>query len=277
LQHAKGNYLIFLDSDDLLAPWALERRYKEINLYSKFDAWVFQGLEFIKTPGDSSKIWFQVEPSIDFTASFLKGNTLWQTTGPIWKKESLLQKQVLWNEDIKIWQDSNFHKHALLKGLQFHFSFESLPDYFIRRGINQPRISNGEREKEMIKEKMKLLESEVKMLELTGIDVNNRKKQLLQKYIYHIYKVKRDFRIDYSKELLLVLSNIKGIKSWDLFLLKELFKTSSNRFRKQVILKLISFTSFKFWDKDSGYKFSVTLPPVKMTLLKQMLLKGCKI
>jgi glycosyltransferase involved in cell wall biosynthesis len=273
LTRANGNYLIFLDSDDLLAPWALEMRYQIISLQSEFDAWVFQGLEFLHTPGDSNRLWFQVEPNMDFLSSFLKGNTLWQTSGPIWKKELLLQKKVLWNEDVKIWQDSNFHKHALVKGLKFHFSFESLPDYFIRRSLNQTRISSGERDKEMIKEKMKVLASEIEMLEQSGVDVKYRKKQLLQKYIYHIYKVKRDFKTDYSEELLHVLSKIKTVRWWDLFLLKTLFNTSSSKIKKQVILKLIDLTSIKFWDNDSGYKFSKTLSPVNMTLLKDKLLK----
>src|SRR5690606_21243974 len=57
VKNARGEYIIFLDSDDLLAPYCLDQRYKEINQCSDFDFWIFPMLTFYSTPGDSKILW----------------------------------------------------------------------------------------------------------------------------------------------------------------------------------------------------------------------------
>ena len=38
---ARGQFVLFLDSDDLLAPWGLETRVREAEAHPDFDFWVF--------------------------------------------------------------------------------------------------------------------------------------------------------------------------------------------------------------------------------------------
>ncbi|MEH6535819.1 MAG: glycosyltransferase family 2 protein [Psychroserpens sp.] len=87
LKHVKGDYVIFLDSDDYLLPFCLEQRVKNINKYHEFDFLVFpMGIK------KNNTIWKQEIPQYeDYLIPFLSANLLWQTMCPIWKVEFIKQ------------------------------------------------------------------------------------------------------------------------------------------------------------------------------------------
>jgi len=52
----------------------------------------------------------------------------------IWKRESLLQKNICWDEKIKAFQDIDFHLLAAYNHLHFEYSNDA-PDYFWRKHL----------------------------------------------------------------------------------------------------------------------------------------------
>lgn len=141
LAAARADYVIFLDSDDMLAPDCLKRRAQVVSENSNADFVVFQGLIFKTKPGDTDFVWNVTNGETDL-CRFLRGDTLWQTTGPIWKK-SALQQLGGFDEQLSSWQDADLHVRALLAKLNYFVRFDLEPDYFYRRHALPSISQNG--------------------------------------------------------------------------------------------------------------------------------------
>lgn len=112
---AQGDYIIFLDSDDLLSPNCLQRRIQVMNEHPEADSAVFPTRIFENTPGDLDVYWNAFTEQ-DALERFFCGDTPWQTTGPIWRRRSL-SRVGGWDERALSWQDWEFHVRALAAGL----------------------------------------------------------------------------------------------------------------------------------------------------------------
>jgi glycosyltransferase involved in cell wall biosynthesis len=117
LSLASGDYVIYLDSDDLLGTSCLERRIEIMKLNPKVDFAVFQSRVFRSVPGDTHFFWnmFTAENDVD---RFLRTDVPWQTAGSIWLKKSLLRLGP-WDERALSWQDWEFHIRAIISGLNY--------------------------------------------------------------------------------------------------------------------------------------------------------------
>lgn len=130
IEQSKGDYLIFLDSDDLLATFCLEQRVTAIEENQDADLIIFPMLFFKSKPGDYNFLW-NVETGEDDVLRFLHADPICQTTGPIWKKSSLVNIG-MWREDLLQWQDLELDLRAWLKGLKYVKKLDLLPDAFTR-------------------------------------------------------------------------------------------------------------------------------------------------
>jgi len=117
LSKSRGDYVIFLDSDDLLDPDCLQDRFKAIH-GSDFDFVVFMTRVFRNSPGDDQRLWnsFTSEDDLD---RFLTNDMPWHTSGPIWKRTTL-DTIGPWDESCHSAQDWEFHIRALTSGLKYH-------------------------------------------------------------------------------------------------------------------------------------------------------------
>lgn len=128
---SEGDYIIFVDSDDYMAPWALENRYCFMEKNTHLDFAVFPCVLFRQHPGDMNLLW-NTDVSINNDSDidrFLMLDTPWQTMGPIWRRSSLARLGP-WNEDLPSWQDFEFHLRALAYKLKYERHAE--PDCFWR-------------------------------------------------------------------------------------------------------------------------------------------------
>ena len=117
LRAARGDYVVFLDSDDLLLPSCLEERLQTMEANLGIDFATFLTGTFFSIPGDSDRLWniFNEDDDLD---RFLRQDMPWQTAGPIWRKESVM-KVGGWDERARSWQDWEFHIRALASGLNY--------------------------------------------------------------------------------------------------------------------------------------------------------------
>ena len=137
---AAGDFLVFVDSDDLLAPWCLERRINEVVQHLDADFWVFQVMLFKHNPGDIDLGWNRLEGENDLDR-FLRPDPPWHTTSPIWRRRAFLDIGGF-NEKVFGWDDADLHIKALLHGLPYCKFTQLLPDAFIRRSDTE-RMSNS--------------------------------------------------------------------------------------------------------------------------------------
>ena len=141
VKNSNGNYIIFLDSDDILAPWCLDSRMKYFNENQNFHFLVFQTLIFKHTILDSKILWNKLKGQNDLSR-FSKSDNVWQTAGVIWKRNALTKLEK-WDEELKCWQDWEFHLRAIIIGLNYR-KIDVIPDNYYRKSydLNENSISN---------------------------------------------------------------------------------------------------------------------------------------
>lgn len=127
LNACSAQWVVFLDSDDLLMPWALKNRVDFFHQSPRADLCLFQSYNVYR----NGKPTFRSNPkSSDYLLDFLTFQTTFQTTTPIWRKLFLL-KIGGWTEEISHWQDPNLHCKAIIKGAKLVWGSE-IPDTVIR-------------------------------------------------------------------------------------------------------------------------------------------------
>ena len=85
IEKAVGDYIIFLDSDDLLADYCLKERINAFLINLDFDFLVFQMERFQTTPKLHTKESLDIVSSEHAITKFLELHSLWQVTSPIYK------------------------------------------------------------------------------------------------------------------------------------------------------------------------------------------------
>lgn len=111
---ANGEFLIFLDADDLLMSFCLEQRIKEVHLRPNEDLYVFPMGVFKKKIGDITlSNWIPPHNESDFLSLFLLHKLPWSICQPIWKK-SFLESIAGFNENFIRLQDVELHTRALI-------------------------------------------------------------------------------------------------------------------------------------------------------------------
>jgi glycosyltransferase involved in cell wall biosynthesis len=108
---SRAEFIVFLDSDDLLRPHCLERRVKIMQQNSTLDFAVFRAGVFVESVGDLTRLYHSQNPGDDLLR-FLSLECPWQTSGPIWRR-SFIDKIGGFDEALLSMQDLELHVRAL--------------------------------------------------------------------------------------------------------------------------------------------------------------------
>lgn len=129
IENALGDYLIFLDADDLLANYCLEQRIQYLNQTPNLDFAVFNMYSF---DGALEHIKLHTKLNTEDPLPYFLGlNCLWQTTCPIWRKEFV--KHYKFNENFLRLQDPEMVVRVLLESnAKYRLVKDSKPDAFYR-------------------------------------------------------------------------------------------------------------------------------------------------
>ncbi len=128
IENATGDYLIFLDSDDLLESFCLEQRANVFFSEPMLDFAVFR-FRYLNHEGNYVENNFDngKEPLINF----LSNKSYWNITCPIWKK-SFLSSIGGFNPNFMRYQDIEMHIRAITQpDVNYKIFFELKPDLII--------------------------------------------------------------------------------------------------------------------------------------------------
>ncbi|MDQ3101430.1 MAG: glycosyltransferase, partial [Bacteroidota bacterium] len=128
IETARGDYVIFLDADDLLGEDCLRSRAGIMDS-DELDLCVFTMEVFRGKKGDSTNRW--IPSSKDPLADFFRHKLPWSVMQPIWRR-SFLKKIGGFDESFTRHQDVEFHTRALLEPGVRYRTVISEPDCFYR-------------------------------------------------------------------------------------------------------------------------------------------------
>ncbi len=141
LAAATADLIVFLDSDDILEPHCLARRVEIMQRNQDLDFMVSGMGAFVRTPGDLGR-----RPVTDLLGDDFLGFLLfelpWQTTGPTWRRQTLMRLGGF-DEDLPSWQDVDLHVRAV--GAQCRYLRFPNVDYHMRWQMDPAKVSIQQR------------------------------------------------------------------------------------------------------------------------------------
>jgi glycosyltransferase involved in cell wall biosynthesis len=142
IRESSAEFIIFLDSDDLLAPDCLARRVETMQRNLDLDFATFQAGIFVHTVGDFRS---DFDPQLigDDLLRFLFFECPWLITGPVWRKASLLRLG-LFDESLPSWQDIELHVRAITAGFRY-LRFPEV-DHHVRWHFESTKVSVEQRQ-----------------------------------------------------------------------------------------------------------------------------------
>ncbi len=172
IEKSTGDYLIFLDSDDLLASFCLQQRIETMQLYPECDFVIFPMLLFKKKPDDLKILW-NIEKPDDDTDRILMGDAVCQGTGTLWKKKSFVDIG-MWDEKLLLWQDVELHLRSFLEPLNYRKRLDLRPDVFLR--ISDVSLSRtGFHSYPKFQSRVRVLEQTLELVKKRGLLAKHKK------------------------------------------------------------------------------------------------------
>jgi GT2 family glycosyltransferase len=157
---AKGEYVLFLDSDDLLAASCLESRVRALEADSNLMYVVGEAEQFNVIPGDVGVTFGDGTERYDFIRSLCM-HYPWQTAGPLWRRR-IFNEMGGWDESLEIGQDMDLGVRALAPGFPYQRLHQR--DYYYRKnpgglGMDKEKLEKQASHLQRIERLRELLES----------------------------------------------------------------------------------------------------------------------
>jgi hypothetical protein len=151
-----GDFVVFLDSDDLLGPTCLENRLKAMREHPDASFAVFPSLLFRQALDDTMLLW-NVDSDEPDLRRFLRSDSVWAMNGPIWRKQFISGLGGC-DEELTCWQDVDLHVRSLLRRPQYVRRLDHAPDCFVRKHLSESISQNGLRGRDSVRSMVRVFE-----------------------------------------------------------------------------------------------------------------------
>lgn len=238
IENSRGNFLMFLDSDDILLPNCLTMRLKVVKENPNFNMWIFPTGIFKKKIGDTNFQWNKLISKDSDIIRFFKHDMPWDITGPFYNL-STLKKGKWFDEDVLIGQDWILHVTLLLREVKYMKCYEGKATIqnYCRRDIAEKSMTNIGLSQD------KLLSMYSALYRVASHCIHNKKKypkEIIFDFILRESKLFYKFNLKAeSKSFLLLLFDSKLI-SYLSFLKLYL------RVNYKIVEKVLDFISYRF-------------------------------
>lgn len=194
LKRATGEFVMFLDSDDLLISTCLANRLADLRFYTDVDYCVYPMGLFHRQIGDSNVI-CNIPTSEKPLHRFLNRDIAWLISGPIWKRTTL-QDLGGFDDDLHSQQDYDLHIRALIKGVPFKY-FHREPDTYYRQDVKSlPRLNS--QNVEHFQFRFEMILRHVDLLKEAG-KLNKKEKLLVARYLLDLAQMMRWHIVELGK------------------------------------------------------------------------------
>lgn len=141
IDNAKGDYIMILDSDDIIRPYCLEQRVEFMLKNPEIDFGVFHGASYNQKEEKvvNTNKW-GVDPGGNVLPFFLEANYPFGVWNAMFK--TTVAKETGFDEVLQIYQDFDFIVRVVLQGYTYKFDPDSEVDYLYRQGHSGAITSN---------------------------------------------------------------------------------------------------------------------------------------
>lgn len=139
-------YIVFLDADDLIAPYCFNQRIQFLEDHPSVDFASFPMKAFKTDIYDNTYWGFGIPGPQELILSLLYWKTLQiVVSSNIYRRERLVDAGIRWDENVRSMQDADFNIQSLTTGLVHSFAEQGRIDYFYRQGQStvSKRISDA--------------------------------------------------------------------------------------------------------------------------------------
>lgn len=178
MNQARGEYVMFFDSDDVLLSHCLSSRVRFISKYSDLDFAVFGMESFDKDINEKGLRW--IPKKADAFDRFLSHDLPWAIMQPLYRTDFLRKNSITWRMDISRMQDVFFHTDCLTKNPKFEVDFASL-DCKFRIDPNRTVMNRSVHYKNWVEA--------VKLYYLTYVSISEKNRVLLDQMLIRAHQV----------------------------------------------------------------------------------------
>ena len=142
MDHAQGQYWMFVDSDDYLTPACIGTRVEWIEKRQDLDFMVFPSAVYINDvfePHAPEDI-FGYNVHDDDLKGFARRELPFIVWSNIYRADSLRKAHLLWDTKLLSLQDADYNVHAIMAGLRYEYAYVA-PDYGYRIRHSQGSVS----------------------------------------------------------------------------------------------------------------------------------------
>ena len=142
MDHAQGQYWMFVDSDDYLTPACIGTRVEWIEKRQDLDFMVFPSAVYINEvfePHAPEDI-FGYNVHNDDLKGFARRELPFIVWSNIYRADSLRKAHLLWDTKLLSLQDADYNVHAIMAGLRYEYAYVA-PDYGYRIRHSQGSVS----------------------------------------------------------------------------------------------------------------------------------------
>lgn len=165
IELSKGyEYIMFFDSDDIIAPYCFQQRVTFMESHKDLDFSIFPAKKFYEKIWDNCDWVYGVPFFKDIMKAFLHKTLPMVGWTNIYRCASIYKKGLHWDEMLLSMQDSDFNIQAILKGCKYEFAVNYKPDYFYRYVTNSVSSKSSQRKQTHFPGHIYLLSKVVKSL-----------------------------------------------------------------------------------------------------------------
>ena len=134
LGEARGEFVVFFDSDDFIMPYCLQQRVEQMKAHEELDFMVFPSGIYtdgkFHTEGYASMYGYHIyKDDVEQFSSRQLPFIVWNN---IYRREALLSHSLCWDEHLLSLQDADFNISAIAAGLRYSYAGNAKPDYGYR-------------------------------------------------------------------------------------------------------------------------------------------------
>ena len=132
LKYSKGEYVVFLDSDDYIDENCIFQRVKFMESRKDLDFGVFPGLMYSGKELKDGNHFFGVQVLGNDEFDFVMRDLPFTVVNTIIRQDSLITKGRIWDEQLLSLQDADFNIQNIFEGLKYDYASGSVIDYYAR-------------------------------------------------------------------------------------------------------------------------------------------------